>query len=96
MLAPGESPGCIDFSGNVTFNFTSVLVIEIGGLVSCTEHDQINVANTLTLTSGSIISVQVSAKERPVPVQTHRPGGNPVLPLWVVNRLLDIYQIVIL
>jgi hypothetical protein len=63
VLAPGESPGCIDFSGNVTFNFTSVLVIEIGGLVPCTEHDQINVANTLTLNNPTLELVLIDGFE---------------------------------
>ena len=49
MLAPGDSPGCINFGGYVTFNFTSVLEIELGGTVPCTEHDRISVTNTLTL-----------------------------------------------
>jgi hypothetical protein len=68
VLAPGESPGCIDFSGNVTFNFTSLLVIEIGGLMPRTEHDQINVANTLTLNSPTLELVLIDDFEP-------QPGG---------------------
>ena len=53
-MAPGNSPGCVSFGGDVTFNLTSSLVTEIGGLTPCTEHDQIAVANLLTINSATL------------------------------------------
>jgi len=48
-LAPGNSPGCIDFGGDVTFSALASFQVEIGGLTPCTEHDRITVAGLLTL-----------------------------------------------
>jgi hypothetical protein len=53
VLSPGNSPGCINFGGNVTFSFSATLITEIGGLVPCTEHDQINVGNVLTINNAT-------------------------------------------
>lgn len=63
VLAPGDSPGCIDFGGNVTFNFTAVLEIEIGGTVPCSEHDRITVANTLTFNGPTLKLVLIDSFE---------------------------------
>lgn len=54
VLSPGDSPGCINFGGDVTFSINATLLIEIGGTTACTEYDQINVANTLTLNSPTL------------------------------------------
>jgi hypothetical protein len=54
MLTPGDSPGCIDFGGDVTFSFTAVLMIEIGGATPCTEHDRIGVYNQLTINNARL------------------------------------------
>jgi len=54
VLSPGDSPGCIDFGGDVTFNSTAVLLIEIGGPTPCTEHDHVAVAGTLTLNNPTL------------------------------------------
>lgn len=54
MLAPGDSPGCIEFGGDVTFSFTAVLMIEIGGPAPCTGHDRINVNNQLTINNARL------------------------------------------
>lgn len=48
-LSPGNSPGCINFKGDITFQPSGALVSEIAGLIPCTEHDQINVSGTLNL-----------------------------------------------
>jgi len=48
-LRPGESPGMVDFMGDVTFGELHDLEIEIGGLLRTTEYDWINVGGTLTL-----------------------------------------------
>lgn len=53
-LAPGNSPGCINFSGNVTLTSTSTLVMELDGLTPCLEHDQISVANSLGINNASL------------------------------------------
>lgn len=52
-VSPGNSPGCIDFSGDVTFNSTATLVIELGGAVPCSEYDQLNISNTLTINNAA-------------------------------------------
>jgi hypothetical protein len=56
-VSPGDSPGCIDFGGDVTFSFTSSLVIEIAGTTPCSEHDRISVTGTLTLNSPALTLV---------------------------------------
>ena len=48
-LAPGASPGMLDFVGDVTFGTLNELEIEIGGTTRTTEHDWINVSGTLAL-----------------------------------------------
>ncbi|MEN8109069.1 MAG: dockerin type I repeat-containing protein [Pseudomonadota bacterium] len=53
-LAPGNSPGCITFGGDVTFSFSATMSMEIAGLTPCTEHDQIDVANLLTINSATL------------------------------------------
>jgi hypothetical protein len=54
VLAPGDSPGCIEFGGDVTFSFTAVLMIEIGGATPCTEHDRIDVYNQLIINNARL------------------------------------------
>ena len=60
IVSPGNSPGCIDFSGDVTFSSTATLIIELGGAVHCSEYDQINVANTLTINNASFELVLIN------------------------------------
>ncbi|MDH3948809.1 MAG: dockerin type I repeat-containing protein [Gammaproteobacteria bacterium] len=54
ILAPGNSPGCTTFGGNVTFSFSATMSMEIAGFTPCTEHDQISVANQLTINSATL------------------------------------------
>lgn len=53
-LSPGNSPGCISYGCDVTFCASATLIIEIGGGIPCTEHDQISVANTLTINGATL------------------------------------------
>ena len=53
-LSPGNSPGCITYGGNVTFSSSATLIIELGGSNPCTEHDQISVANALTVNGATL------------------------------------------
>jgi hypothetical protein len=53
-LSPGNSPGCIDFGGNVTFNSTAVLLIEMDGPDVCTNYDRISVAGKLTINNATL------------------------------------------
>jgi hypothetical protein len=48
-VAPGNSPGCVSDEGNVVFEGSATLEIEIGGITPCTQFDQYSVALTLTL-----------------------------------------------
>jgi hypothetical protein len=57
-LAPGNSPGCIDFGGNVTLNANATLLTEIGGTIVCNEYDRISVANQLTI-NGATLQVEL-------------------------------------
>jgi hypothetical protein len=59
-LSPGNSPGCIDFGGNVTFSVSASLLVEIGGSTPCTEHDRISVANTLTISGATLELVLIN------------------------------------
>lgn len=61
VLSPGNSPGCINFGGDVTFSSSATLIIEIGGLTPCTEHDKINVANTLTINSATLEVILINS-----------------------------------
>jgi hypothetical protein len=56
-----DSAACIDFGDDVTFDFTAVQMIEIGGTTSCTEYDQISVANTLTINSAALEVVLINS-----------------------------------
>ena len=53
-IAPGNSPGCIDFGGNVTFSTSATLLTEIGGLTPCAEYDRITVGNQLTINGAKL------------------------------------------
>lgn len=53
-LAPGNSPGCISFGGNVTFSASATLLSEIGGPTPCAEHDRISVAGQLTINGAKL------------------------------------------
>jgi subtilase-type serine protease len=48
-VAPGNSPGCVTDQGNVVFEGSSTLEIEIAGAAPCTGYDQYTVAQSLTL-----------------------------------------------
>jgi hypothetical protein len=61
VLSPGDSPGCIDFGGNVTFNATATLLIELGGTTPCIEYDRITVTNTLTLNGPTLEVVLINS-----------------------------------
>ena len=54
VLAPGNSPGCISFGGDVTFNSSATMSMEIAGLAPCSEHDQISVSNQLTINNATL------------------------------------------
>ena len=60
VLSPGNSPGCISFGGDVTFSFSATMSMEIAGLAPCTEHDQISVANQLTINSATLEVILIS------------------------------------
>lgn len=59
-VSPGNSPGCITMGGNATFSSTAVLVMEIGGLVPCSEHDQLSVANDLVINASRLELVLIN------------------------------------
>lgn len=65
MISPGNSPGCIDFSGNVTFTSSALLLMEIAGSNPCTEFDRISVNNTLTV-NGAILKLELLNGYAPV------------------------------
>lgn len=52
-VIPGTSPGSISFSADQTFLASSTLEIEVDGTAPGTEHDQISVAGTATI-SGTL------------------------------------------
>lgn len=53
-LSPGNSPGCINFGGDLTFGTTATLVMEIEGLMPCSEYDQLNIAGQLTINNTTL------------------------------------------
>lgn len=54
-LAPGNSPGTINVTGN--YLEAGTLDIEVWGLAAGTQHDQVNVSGTATFQSGSTLKV---------------------------------------
>lgn len=48
-VAPGNSPGCVTDQGNVVFEGSALLEIELGGATACTGFDQYSVNQSLTL-----------------------------------------------
>jgi hypothetical protein len=48
-LNPGNSPGVVNFAGDVVLGPASTLQIELGGTTPGSQYDQINVAGELTL-----------------------------------------------
>ena len=55
LLAPGSSPGCVNFLGNYTLDNTNTLEIEIDGLTPCTQYDQISVDGIATLGDANLV-----------------------------------------
>jgi hypothetical protein len=53
-VAPGNSPGCVTDQGNVVFEGSSRLEIEIGGATPCSGHDQYSVNQSLTLNGATL------------------------------------------
>ncbi len=48
ILAPGDSPSLLSVNGNLAFDSTAIIALEIGGLVRGLEHDAIDVSGDLT------------------------------------------------
>lgn len=57
-VSPGNSPGCMNFGGNVTLNTYATLLIEIGGTVVCDDYDSLSVVNELTI-NGATLQVEL-------------------------------------
>jgi fibronectin-binding autotransporter adhesin len=51
-LAPGNSPGLLTVTGNLTLLSTSQLVMELGGMVEGVSYDSIDVTGAITLAGG--------------------------------------------
>jgi autotransporter-associated beta strand protein len=49
VVSPGNSPGTLNLSGDLTLLATSTLLFEIGGTTAGTNHDVLNVTGTATL-----------------------------------------------
>lgn len=53
ILAPGQSPGCLEFDSGEDFS-NSTIRIEIEGTTPCAEYDQIMLADVFTLTDATL------------------------------------------
>jgi autotransporter family porin len=53
-FAPGNSPAAVTFAGNATFDATSLLEMELGGLTPGGGYDKVIVAGLLTLGNGTL------------------------------------------
>jgi len=53
-VSPGNSPGCVTDQGNVIFEGSAWLEIELGGPTACTGYDQYSVNLSLTLNGPSL------------------------------------------
>ena len=56
-VGPGNSPGILGITGHFTQTSTSVLAIEIGGLIAGSEYDQVQIGGLATL--GGILDVSL-------------------------------------
>lgn len=54
ILAPGDSPGCVEIVGDVIFDEDNGLEIEINGLTVCTQYDQMDVTGEITLDDANL------------------------------------------
>ncbi len=53
-VSPGNSPGCVTDQGNVIFEGSAWLEIELGGTTACSGYDQYTVNLSLTLNSPTL------------------------------------------
>jgi fibronectin-binding autotransporter adhesin len=53
-FAPGNSPGCLDVNGNLTFSATNSFDVELGGTTQCSGYDHTAVSGTAALTGASL------------------------------------------
>ncbi|MBN8680690.1 MAG: right-handed parallel beta-helix repeat-containing protein, partial [Chitinophagales bacterium] len=58
-LSPGNSPGCVTISGNLTLNAGNTLVMEVLGATACTGYDQFVVNGVVTL-NGAVLDLSLS------------------------------------
>jgi hypothetical protein len=61
VVSPGNSPGCIEFNGDVTFSPSGTLLSEIGGLTPCEEYDQITVDGALDINNATLEVVLINS-----------------------------------
>jgi hypothetical protein len=55
-----QATGCIANQGNVTFDSTATLTLQIGGTTQCAQYDQYSVAGKLTLNSPTLDVVLIN------------------------------------
>ncbi|MHC4996457.1 MAG: hypothetical protein ACYTGQ_15530, partial [Planctomycetota bacterium] len=67
-LAPGDSPGAVDFGGNLTLAPTTTFTAELGGTTPGHQYDRVNVDGTLNA-SGELVAVTLSPFA-PAPLDT--------------------------
>lgn len=53
-LSPGNSPGIVLISGDYTHESTATLMMEIGGVIPGTDHDQLSVGGTFAINGGTL------------------------------------------
>lgn len=54
ILAPGQSPGCLN-SGNLVLN--GIFEVELAGVTVCTQYDQTKVTGTVDVTNGTLSTI---------------------------------------
>lgn len=59
-VSPGNSPGCVTDHGNVTFEGSAWLEIELGGATACTGYDQYTVNLSLRLNGPTLRVLLIS------------------------------------
>ncbi len=63
FLAPGNSPGTLDFDGDVSLTAASSFVVELAGLAAGTNYDQLTATGLVSL--GGTLNVQLTQGFRP-------------------------------
>jgi hypothetical protein len=86
MLAPGDSAGTLNVSGNVTLAESSVVDIELGGLIAGSQHDLLDIDGGLALDGTLHVSL----------IDGFRPDSGDLFTVLTANQLVGVFNLLAL